>query len=209
MSFLTTKNIKKIYNNKIIFQDVTFNVNKGELLVIKGLSGSGKTTLLKILAGLEQMTCGSYYFDNNDLSNYTDSEFAKLRSNTIGYIPQSIELINNFSTYENIMLPLWINKCKNFNILPNLVKEFGISDLINCKVQHLSGGQKQRIAICRALIIKPTLLLADEPTNALDSKNKEVFYKSITNLKKDCAIIIATHDNNITELADKILLLDA
>lgn len=197
------KNIKKAYNHRELFHDVTFSLDIGEILVLKGPSGCGKTTLLKILAGLEKQDFGSYSFDDISLSKYSDSQFANLRSTSIGYIPQTLDLINNFTTFENIMLPLWINKNNNSNNMQNLLKQFGISSLIDRKVKYLSGGEKQRIAICRALIIEPKLLLIDEPTSALDHSNKELFYKIIEKKKEDCAIIIATHDDHITSLLDQ------
>lgn len=179
MPLVMIKNIKKAYNHRELFHDVTFSLDIGEILVLKGPSGCGKTTLLKILAGLEKQDFGSYSFDDISLSKYSDSQFANLRSTSIGYIPQTLDLINNFTTFENIMLPLWINKNNNSNNMQNLLKQFGISSLIDRKVKYLSGGEKQRIAICRALIIEPKLLLIDEPTSALDHSNKELFYKII------------------------------
>lgn len=208
MPLMMIKKLKKAYNNRELFHDISFCLDIGEILVLNGSSGCGKTTLLKILAGLEKSDFGSYFFDDMNLSNYSDSQFSNLRGNSIGYIPQTFELINNFTTFENIMLPLWINKNNNSNNIANLLKQFGISNLIDRKVKYLSGGEKQRIAICRALIIEPKLLLIDEPTSALDNNNKELFYKIIEKKKKDCAIIIATHDNHITNLANQILPLN-
>lgn len=159
MSLVMIKNIKKAYNHRTLFHDITFSLDIGEILILKGPSGCGKTTLLKILAGLEKPDFGSYFYDDIDVSNFSDSQFANLRSTSIGYIPQTSDLINDFTTFENIMLPLWINKNKSPNNMPNLLKQFGISSLIDRKAKYLSGGEKQRIAICRALITEPKLLL--------------------------------------------------
>lgn len=208
MSVVTVKGMRKRYQKKELFCDIGFHLDVGDVLAVTGTSGAGKTTLLKILAGLEQMDFGSYILGQNDLTNYTESQFAQLRSTQIGYVSQSCDLISEFTTYENIMLPIWINKQKKMPQVENLLKEFEISDLINCKVKHLSGGEKQRIAICRALIIEPKLLLIDEPTSALDVENKKLFSKVLEKRKEECVIVMATHDDYIMDIANQVLSLE-
>lgn len=209
MSFLVVKNMKKSFQKKELFHNVSFEVDRGEILVVKGASGCGKTTLLKILAGLEKMDFGTYFLNGENLSEGNDNRFAQLRSTDIGYIPQSYELINDLTVYENIMLPLWITKSQEpTDYLEKLIAETGLLDVVNRKVKDLSGGEKQRVAICRAFIFQPKVLLIDEPTSALDEQNKEIFYHIIEKKRDDCATIITTHDTDILRFANEIYVLE-
>lgn len=196
MAILEVNNIKKIYTtrfgaNKVqALSDVSFSVEKGEYVAIMGESGSGKTTLLNILAALDRPTSGSVCLDGNELSKIRETKIAEFRRENLGFVFQDFNLLDTFTLKDNIMLPL-VLAGKHYGemrakLMP-IVQKLGIEGLMGKYPYEVSGGQKQRAAVARALITHPKLILADEPTGALDSKSTdellELFGKSIRKVR--------------------------
>lgn len=179
MTLLEIKNLKKIYStrfggNKVeALKDISFSVEDGEYIAIMGESGSGKTTLLNILASLDKPTSGQVILKGKEVSSIKEKEMAAFRRNHLGYVFQDFNLLDTFSLRDNIFLPLVLagKKYKDMEQKLNpIANMLGISDLLEKYPYEVSGGQKQRVAIARAIITEPELVLADEPTGALDSK---------------------------------------
>ena len=179
---LDVKNIKKIYttrfggNNVQALSNVNFSVEKGEYVAIMGESGAGKTTLLNILAALDKPSSGDVILNGNSLVQMKEKELAKFRRNNLGFVFQDFNLLDTFSLKDNIFLPLVLSG-KGYqemnNKLTPIAAKLGISDILEKYPYEVSGGQKQRAAVARALITEPQLILADEPTGALDSHSAD------------------------------------
>ena len=174
---LEVNNIRKVYTTRLSTQstealkNVNFAVDKGEYVAIMGESGSGKTTLLNILATFDKATSGSVLLNDLDLSKLKDKELADFRRDNLGFVFQDFNLLDNFSIKDNILLPLVLanKKYKDMEArLEKVTKPLGIDQLINKYPYEISGGQRQRVAVARAIITNPSLILADEPTGALD-----------------------------------------
>ncbi len=186
-------------------------VKKGEIIAISGKSGSGKSTLLHILGCLDNADCGKYFFDNCDINNLPERKKANLRNKEIGYVMQDFALIPDFSVMDNVMIPSYFNKenmKKMTEKAERILTDFELSGYFNSPVNRLSGGQKQRVAIARALLLEPKLLLADEPTGALDEETG----KSIMNLfkeinKEGTTVIVVTHDANVASYCQRTIRL--
>ena len=179
---LEVNNIRKVYTTRLSTQstealkNVNFSVDNGEYVAIMGESGSGKTTLLNILATFDKATSGSVLLNNLDLSKLKDKELADFRRDNLGFVFQDFNLLDNFSIKDNILLPLVLanKKYKDMEArLEKVTKPLGIDKLINKYPYEISGGQRQRVAVARAIITNPSLILADEPTGALDSKSTD------------------------------------
>ena len=179
MSILEVKGVRKVYTtrfggNKVeALRNVTFSVEQGEYVAVMGESGSGKTTLLNILAALDKPTGGSVILQGNDLSKIKESQVAAFRRDNLGFVFQEFNLLDTFTLEDNIYLPLVLAGKKYEEMhrrLEPIAKQLGISQLLKKYPYEVSGGQKQRAAVARALITDPKLVLADEPTGALDSK---------------------------------------
>ena len=178
MSILEVKGLKKIYttrfgsNQVTALRNVTFSVEQGEYVAIMGESGSGKTTLLNILAALDKPTAGSVLLNGKDITKISEKQLAKFRRSSLGFVFQEFNLLDTFSLEDNIYLPLVLAGAPYEEMRRRLIpiaKMLGISELLSKYPYEVSGGQKQRAAVARALITKPQLILADEPTGALDS----------------------------------------
>lgn len=170
MSYIEVKNLKKSYKGKHVLKGVSFSVEKGEIAAVVGRSGSGKSTLLHLLSGIEKMDSGEYFLDGENISRYTKVQLAKMRNREVGYILQSYALIPGMTAYENIMLPLQMRKVLRTEVpgrLEKIAKKLSITEILDEKAAYLSGGEKQRVAVARALIIKPKIILADEPTGSV------------------------------------------
>ena len=204
------KSFGKDHNERKLFEDFSFKISKGDMVAIMGKSGSGKTTLLNIIGGLESIDKGAYLFNGKDVSKFSEKELLDFRRKNISYIFQNFALINEYSIMDNILLPLRyrynnVNK-KTINNARELLKKLGIAYVENQKIENLSGGEKQRIAIARSLISNTNVILADEPTGALDEKSGYMImelFKQMKNMGK--TIIIVTHDIDVAKKCDCII----
>jgi len=212
MNILSVKNLSKIYgdeNNHVIALDnVSFDVEIGEFIAIIGASGSGKSTLLHQIGGVDHPSSGKVIINNTDIYTLNENDLAIFRRNEIGLIYQFYNLIPVLNVKENITLPLQLAHQKvdqkRFN---TLIEQLGLSNRLNHLPNQLSGGQQQRVSIARALINQPSLVLADEPTGNLDSKNSDEIIRLLkeANEKYHQTIIIITHENNIAKLANRVI----
>ncbi len=203
------EHIYKEYGEKGIsvaaLSDVSLTVNEGEYVAIMGPSGSGKSTLMNVIGCLDKPTSGSYFFEDHDVLKLKDKKLSQLRLNSIGFVFQSFHLMNEETALENVALPLGYAgislKERRKRAAEALIK-VGLEERINFKPNQLSGGQKQRVAIARAIVNNPRVLLADEPTGALDSKSGAAIMDLFKQLNDEgTTIIMITHDANIAEHA--------
>lgn len=189
-------------------KNISFEVNKGELVAIIGKSGSGKSTLLNILGLLDKQTDGDYYIDGKKVSSIPEREKAKLRNSHIGFVMQDFSLVEKYTVKQNINIPLIytdkpVNKEKAIN---DVLKSVGLSDKTNTPAYRLSGGQKQRVAIARAVVNEPQIILADEPTGALDSMTADEIMQIFERLNMSGkTVIIVTHDKDIAARCKRVI----
>lgn len=193
-----------------VLKGINLSVNSGEMISIMGSSGSGKSTLLNILGVLDNYDEGSYYFDNHLLKNLSEREAAVYRNSHIGYIFQSFNLIEYKNALDNVALPLYYQKIgekERNKIALSYLEQLGLKEWWHHKPSELSGGQKQRVAIARALITNPRLILADEPTGALDSQNSQDILDllKMINKEKGITMIIVTHEPEIAKSTDRVI----
>lgn len=217
MAILEVNNIKKIYTtrfgaNKVqALSDVSFSVEKGEYVAIMGESGSGKTTLLNILAALDRPTSGSVCLDGNELSKIRETKIAEFRRENLGVVFQDFNLLDTFTLKDNIMLPL-VLAGKHYGemrakLMP-IVQKLGIEGLMGKYPYEVSGGQKQRAAVARALITHPKLILADEPTGALDSKSTDELLELFGKINQEGqTILMVTHSVKAASHASRVLFI--
>lgn len=212
MEILRVEGIKKIYGegeNKVeALKNINFSVNKGEFVAVVGASGSGKSTLLHILGGLDRPTDGKVIVDGEDIYRYKEDKLAIYRRRKVGFIFQFFNLIPVLDVEENIVLPAMLDNADiDKKYLDEVVNLLGLNDRRRHLPSELSGGQQQRVSIARALLNKPSIILADEPTGNLDSKNsKEVIdLLKISAKKYNQTVILITHDINIASSADRII----
>ena len=191
----------KTDNNLIkVLQDINLEVKLKETLSIVGESGSGKTSLIMLIGGLEKASSGKIFFENNDITNMGEDEISNIRRKNIGIVFQSFYLIPNYTALENVSLTLEINKISNAEIkAKEILERFGLSERFYNLPSQLSGGEQQRVAIARSIVMKPKLILADEPTGNLDSENSELISKILFDYVSDekASLIMVTHDNNL------------
>ena len=214
---LEVNNIRKVYTTRLSTQstealkNVNFAVDKGEYVAIMGESGSGKTTLLNILATFDKATSGSVLLNNLDLSKLKDKELADFRRDNLGFVFQDFNLLDNFSIKDNILLPLVLanKKYKDMEArLEKVTKPLGIEKLVNKYPYEISGGQRQRVAVARAIITNPSLILADEPTGALDSKSTDQLLNVFDKLNEvGQTIIMVTHSVKTAARAKRVLFI--
>lgn len=217
MKILQVKNLEKIYTTRFkknevrALKSVNFEVEKGEYVAIMGESGSGKTTLLNILAALDKPTSGDVILDGKSLASIKESEISAFRRNSLGFVFQDFNLLDNFSNKDNIFFPLVLEgrRYKEMdNRMKPIVRKLGIEDLIDKYPYEISGGQKQRVAVARALITNPKLILADEPTGALDSKTTDSLLNVFEDLNKSGeTIVMVTHSVKAASHAERVLFL--
>ena len=212
MSLIEIKSISKIYgkgNNAVhALKDVSFSVDKGEYIAIVGESGSGKSTILNIIGAIDIPTDGKVIISNKDLFTMTDSELTVFRRRNIGFIFQGFNLIPELTVEQNIIFPVLLDyKKPDRKYLDELLNILGLQERRNHLPSELSGGQQQRVAIGRALITKPSLILADEPTGNLDSKNSSEVISLLkeSSQKYEQTIIMITHSRSIAQAADRVL----
>lgn len=212
MEILRTNNLTKIYGkdaNKVIaVNNVNLSVNKGEFIAITGKSGSGKSTLLHILGGLDEPTSGSVLIDGENIQNLKGDKLTNFRRANIGFIYQFYNLIPVLNVKENIILPISLEGIKlDEEYFKEIVKTLDLKKRLTHLPHELSGGQQQRVAIGRAIINHPKLILADEPTGNLDSKNSKKIINMLKYYNKTFGqtIIIITHDEKIASMADRVI----
>lgn len=217
MSLLTVKNVKKIYTTRFgsvkvqALNDVNFSVEEGEYVAIMGESGSGKTTLLNILASLDTATSGQVLLNGQELSKVSQKDLCAFRRDHLGFVFQDFNLLDTMSLKDNIFLPLVLadEKYENMEerLLP-LAKKLAIDELLNKYPYEVSGGQKQRAAVCRALITRPDIILADEPTGALDSKASGKLLKLFGEINGEGqTILMVTHSIQAASHAGRVLFI--
>jgi len=204
-----TKKYKNDKGDKIIFENYSENFQKNSLIAITGQSGVGKTTLLNLISGIDLPDSGNIIINGQIMTELNDEERSIFRNRHIGYVVQDYGLIKYKTAIDNVMIPLYFNESSIKDMKPfalNALSRVGIIDLSDYKVGKLSGGQCQRVAIARAIVNNQDILLADEPTNALDDKNKEEILKLFNQLKSEGkTIIVATHDTNIAQCCDCVI----
>ena len=215
MKIVKVENLKKIYGKNeskvIALNDISFSVEEGEFIAIIGPSGSGKSTLLHIIAGLENPTEGKVYFYDKNIFEMSKKNLTILRRQKIGIIYQFYNLIPTLSVEENILLPLKFDKKKiDYDKFNQIINFLDLTNRKNHLPNELSGGQQQKVAIGRALMIIPTIILADEPTGNLDSKssNEVIQLLKKSNKEYNQTIIIITHNLEIAKLADRIIKIE-
>lgn len=213
---LKIDSIEKYYGNKgnilKAIDDVSFEVQKGEFVGVMGPSGSGKTTLLNVIATIDEISSGHIYLNGKDLTEINKKEIGRFRRENLGFIFQDFNLIDTLTIHENIALALTINKTNKNEIdgkVNSVAKELGIEEILTKYPYEVSGGQKQRTACARALITNPKLILADEPTGALDSRSAQMLIEMISSLNKDfkATILMVTHDSFTASYCDRILFI--
>ncbi len=217
MSLLEVKNVKKIYtsrfssNQVVALQNVNFQVEDGEYVAIMGESGSGKTTLLNILAALDHPTSGTVYLQGKNLTQIKEQDLSTFRREHLGFVFQDFNLLDTFSNQDNIVLPMVLSKKKYSEMMERLIpiaKQLGIESILHKYPYEISGGQKQRCAVARALICHPNLILADEPTGALDSKATEELLKLFQMLNQQGqTILMVTHSVKAASHAKRVLFI--
>ena len=213
---LEVKNIEKYYGNKSnltkAIDNISFTIEKGEFVGIMGASGSGKTTLLNCISTIDRVTAGKIIINNQDITRLKGNNLNKFRREELGFIFQDFNLLDTLTAYENIALALTIQKVKPKEIeerVQEIAKKLEITDILNKYPYQISGGQKQRVASARAIITNPKLVLADEPTGALDSKSARQLLESFENLnqKLSATILMVTHDSFTASYASRILFI--
>lgn len=217
MSILEVNNLKKVYvtrfgGNKVeALTNVNFTVEQGEYVAIMGESGSGKSTLLNILAALDKPTAGRVILDGKDLSTIKDSAVAEFRRNQLGFVFQEFNLLDTFTIEDNIFLPLVLAGKKYDEMkkrLEPIAQKLGISELLKKYPYEVSGGQKQRAAVARAMITNPKLILADEPTGALDSKSSDELLHLFGEVNEQGqTILMVTHSVKAASMAKRVLFI--
>ena len=210
------QNIEKYYGNKSnltkAISNISFDVTKGEFVGIMGASGSGKTTLLNCISTIDRVTSGKIIINNKDITRLKGNNLNKFRREELGFVFQDFNLLDTLTAYENIALALTIQKVSPKEIdrrVIEIARNLGIEEILNKYPYQVSGGQKQRIASSRAIITNPKLILADEPTGALDSKSSRQLLESFENLneKFDATILLVTHDAFSASYANRILFI--
>lgn len=209
---ITLRDVNKTYPGVVplhVLKDINLDINRGELVSIMGASGSGKSTLLNILGILDNYDSGDYRLDGVEIRNLSENRAAELRNRMIGFVFQSFNLINYKNALENVALPLYYQGIsrKRRNILAmEQLERLGLADRATHLPGELSGGQKQRVAIARAIVTKPSIILADEPTGALDSHTSKEVMQIFRQLNNDgMTIVIVTHDPGVGEATDRII----
>lgn len=215
-TILTVDNIEKYYGNRSnitkAVDNISFSVNQGEFVGVMGPSGSGKTTLLNCISTIDTVTSGHIFINGKDITTLKKNDLSKFRRKELGFIFQDFNLLDTLTAYENIALALTIQKVKPSSIdkrIHEVANKLDIKDVLQKYPYQMSGGQKQRVASARALITNPSLILADEPTGALDSKSSRMLLDSMERLNEEynATIMMVTHDAFTASYAHRILFI--
>lgn len=204
--------IKKSFGDLNVLKGIDLEVNKGEIVSIVGASGVGKTTFLQILGTLDRSDSGSVKYDGVDVSSLKEKQLSKFRNLNIGFVFQFHHLLPEFNALENVCIPAFIARKSKSTVekkAKNLLAFLGLDDRLDHKPSELSGGEQQRIAVARALVNDPAVLLADEPSGNLDSKNKQELHELFLRLRDEFnqTTVIVTHDENLANIADRKLVM--
>lgn len=213
---LTIKNAEKYYGNRSsltkAIDDISFSVSKGEFVAIMGASGSGKTTLLNVVSTIDKVSAGHIFVDGIDVTKLKGNDLNKFRREDLGFIFQDFNLLDTLTAYENIALALSIQNVRAYEIerrIKKVSEDLGIKDVLKKYPYQMSGGQKQRVASARAIITNPKLILADEPTGALDSKSSKMLLESFNylNEEKQATILMVTHDAFTASYSNRVIFI--
>ncbi len=213
---LSVRDVAKTYGSRDAvthaLNGVSFNVERGEFIAIMGPSGSGKTTLLNCISTIDRVTSGHILIDNNDITALSRKRLAKFRRDRLGFIFQDSNLLNTLNGFENISLALTIKKTAPSKIsdrVNSIAKQFGVEDCLKKYPIQMSGGQMQRVAAARAIVSDPSLILADEPTGALDSRNAQIMLDTLSMMSSDlyATILMVTHDAFAASFSDRVLFI--
>ncbi len=216
MALLKLENVEKYYGSKSSLtkavDNISFNVEKGEFTAIMGASGSGKTTLLNCISTIDRVTAGHIFLEDTDITTLKGKELNKFRREKLGFIFQDFNLMDTLTAYENIALALSIQKYPAKDIdkaVKTVAQQLDITEVLSKYPYQMSGGQKQRVASARAIVTNPKLVLADEPTGALDSKSSKLLLErlSFLNHEHDATIIMVTHDSFSASYASRVLFI--
>lgn len=217
MAILSVKNLKKVYTTRFggnrvqALSDISFSVEKGEYVAIMGESGSGKTTLLNIIASLDKPSSGEVILNGTNIFSVKESDMASFRRDNLGFVFQDFNLLDTFSLQDNILLPLVLSGCKFEEMktrLDPIAKKLGIEQLLQKFPYEVSGGEKQRAAVARAVITNPQILLADEPTGALDSRASDKLLNLFNTLNEEGqTIFLVTHSTKAASRAKRVLFI--
>ena len=207
---IEVKDIWKSFGELEVLKGVHLEVKKGEIVAIIGKSGAGKTTLLQIIGTLDRPTKGEVLIDGTNVFTLGEKELAAFRNRHIGFIFQFHQLLPEFTALENVCIPAMIAREKESDYKPRaekLLRDLGLGERMNHKPNELSGGEKQRVAAARALMMHPSIILADEPTGSLDEKNKKELSELLIHLRQEYGqtILLVTHDKELASIADRII----
>jgi len=210
MSMIELKNIKKSFGDLTVLKDISFSINKAEIVSIVGASGAGKTTLLQIMGTLDNPDAGHLLINNTDTTKLGSNKLSSFRNKNIGFVFQFHQLLPEFTAIENVCMPAWIagqNKSDAEKRAKELLSFLGLSERVKHKPSELSGGEQQRVAVARALINNPSIVLADEPSGNLDSTSAEALHHLFFDLRKnfDQTFIIVTHNDVLADRSDRKL----
>ena len=216
-NLISVKGVSKVFKvgeeNFTALRDINLEIASGSFMSFVGPSGSGKTTILNLIGGLDVPTAGNIFFKNTKLSAMNRNQMAQYRRKNIGFIFQTYNLFPVYSVYENILFPLLLNGSKEKDVrerVMNIINKVGLSDQVKKRPSQLSGGQCQRVAIARALVKDPLLILADEPTANLDSKNSLQILELMSELNQQykAAVVFSTHDEKVTRYVRREVVLE-
>ncbi len=207
------ENIVKSYDRLAVLKGINFSIEQGEIVSIVGPSGAGKTTLLQIIGSLDRPDSGEVRFDGNNIFSLRPSAMARFRNRNIGFVFQFHQLLPEFSLLENVALPALIagqSRTEAFGHAQELLKYLGLTDRANHRPSQLSGGERQRGAVARALINRPRVVLADEPTGSLDSANRAELHRLFFDLRRDFGqtFVIVTHDSRLAADTDRMVMMN-
>jgi lipoprotein-releasing system ATP-binding protein len=207
---IEVKNIHKSFGDLEVLKGVNLRVKQGEIVAIVGKSGAGKTTLLQLIGTLDRPTNGQVLIDGTDVFTLNDTQLAAFRNKHIGFIFQFHQLLPEFTALENVCIPAMIAREKESDYkarAKQLLTDLGLADRMEHKPNELSGGEKQRVAAARALMMQPSIILADEPTGSLDEKNKRELSELLLHLRAQYGqtILLVTHDKDLATMADRVI----